>query len=103
MWTKTAFLGLLLSKIPIQNRRQDMHYDGKTIWNIMEKDTLNIKTLENLKIYSKNKIPGIIFAKALCTIGIVIFHYFCHSNGNFKFLFKTSNSTFGFMLSTSFF
>ena len=69
----------------------------------MEKDLLTIKTLENLKTSSKNKISGIIFARALCCIGIVIFHYFCHSNGNFKFLFKTKNSTFGFMFTTSFF
>jgi len=51
----------------------------------------------------KGKIKNIIFSRAFCCIGIVIFHYFCHSKGNFKFLYTTSNSNFGFMFVTSFF
>ena len=51
----------------------------------------------------KEKLPGIILARAFCCLGIVIFHYFCHSNGNFKFLFLTANSTFGFIFVTTFF
>ena len=51
----------------------------------------------------KQKIQGIIFARACCCIGIVINHYFCHSKGNFKILYNTANSSFGFMFVTSFF
>lgn len=69
----------------------------------MKKSLLNIQILENLKKRTKSKISGIIFARALCSIGILIFHYFCHANGNFKLLFLTSNATWGFMFSTSFF
>ena len=46
---------------------------------------------------SRKGLPEIIFTRACCSLGIVIFHYFCHSNGNFKFLFKTANSNWGFM------
>lgn len=55
------------------------------------------------KICSKQRLSGIIFARSCCSIGIIIYHYFCHSNGNFKFLFKTGNSTWGFLFVTSFF
>ena len=51
----------------------------------------------------KLKINNIIFSRACCCIGIVIFHYFCHSKGKFKFLYATANSGFGFMFVTSFF
>ena len=51
----------------------------------------------------KGKIINIIFMRACCCIGIVVFHYFCHSNGKFKFLHTTANSDFGFMFVTSFF
>lgn len=54
-------------------------------------------------IEKKKKITSIIFIRACCCIGIVIFHYFCHSKGNFKFLHHTANSPFGFMFVTSFF
>lgn len=69
----------------------------------MEKDILNIKTLGKIQKTAKNKISGIIFTRALCSIGILIFHYSCSSKYNFKFLFRTANSSFGFMFSTSFF
>ena len=58
---------------------------------------------ENYVNHKSKKIPGIIFTRAFCCIGIVIFHYFCHSKGNFKILFLTANSSFGFMFVTSFF
>ena len=54
----------------------------------------------------KNKkitLTGIVFARACCSLGIVIFHYFCHSNGKFKLLYPTANSGWGFMFVTSFF
>ena len=58
---------------------------------------------ENKSKINKKRIDSIIFTRSICTIGIVIFHYFCHSHGKFKFLFRTSNSTFGFLFVISFF
>ena len=68
-------------------------------------DLIRIKTLkeEKLEKFKSNKISGIIFTRACCSIGIVIFHYFCHSNGSFKFLYKTANTNFGYMFVTTFF
>ena len=51
----------------------------------------------------KPKILPIIFVRAICCMGIVIFHYFCHSKGNFKLFYVTANSSFGFIFVTSFF
>lgn len=59
------------------------------------------KTNKNIK--NKIFLPEIIFTRSCCCIGIIIFHYFCHSNGNFKFFFGTANSSWGFMFVTSFF
>ena len=66
---------------------------------------INMKLLkqENDVKERKTKLPGIIFTRACCCLGIVIFHYFCHSKGKFKLLLLTANSTFGFMFVTSFF
>ena len=71
----------------------------------MEKDKIinEISTNEKKSIYKKTKLLGISFVRACSSIGILIFHYFCHSNGNFKFLFGSANSNWGFMFSTSFF
>ncbi|MBQ6962117.1 MAG: acyltransferase [Paludibacteraceae bacterium] len=51
----------------------------------------------------KSKIEGIDFAKACCAIGIIIFHFFCHSNGTFKFLYDSANASWGEMIVTAFF
>ena len=51
----------------------------------------------------KKKLSGIIFTRSICSIGIIIFHYFCHSKGKFKFFFGSSNSSWGLMFVTSFF
>ena len=51
----------------------------------------------------KNKLSGIIFARAISCIGIIIYHYFCYSKGKFKILFSTANSSYGFMFVTLFF
>ncbi len=59
--------------------------------------------LLNSKNRNNKRINEIIFARACCSLGIVIFHYFCRSKGNFKLLFKTANSNFGFIFVTSFF
>ena len=52
---------------------------------------------------SKERLSGINFARSICTIGIIIFHYFCYTKGSFKFLFLTANSSWGFMHVTSFY
>ena len=75
----------------------------------MEKKSIYINKLENANhTANKNKtsrkyLKGIIFARAICCIGIIFYHYFGKSNGEFKLLFKTANSTFGFIFVTSFF
>lgn len=51
----------------------------------------------------RKRLSGIVFAKAYCAIGIIIFHYFCHSNSNIKFLFNTANSGWGSLFVTVFF
>ena len=71
----------------------------------MEKNPSNNQflTIEKNEAISKKRLSGIIFARACCSIGIIIFHFFCHSKGNFKFLYFTPNSSWGFMYVTSFF
>ena len=54
-------------------------------------------------VQEKKKLLGIIFSRACCCLGIVIFHYFSHSEGNFKIFYTTANSSFGFMFVTSYF
>ena len=51
----------------------------------------------------KQKLKGLIFTRACCCIGIVVYHYFCHSKGDFKLLYSTANSSFGFIFVTAFF
>ena len=64
---------------------------------------LDTSSLNYRKEIKKKKIAGIIFARACCSIGIVIFHYCAHSKGNFKLLQNIANSSIGFMFVTSFF
>lgn len=52
---------------------------------------------------SKNRLSGIVFARAFCTIGILIYHYFCHSKVKFILLYSIVNINLGFYLVTSFF
>lgn len=51
----------------------------------------------------KERIEGIVFARACCAIGIIIYHYFCHSNTAFSFLYTSANSEWGWMFVTVFF
>lgn len=51
----------------------------------------------------KERIQGIVFARAFCAIGIIIFHYFCHARGSFKFMFASANAAWGPMMVTAFF
>ena len=69
----------------------------------MEKNLyIKIKILKDENIIKK-KIPGIIFARAICSLGIVIYHFFSHSRGDFKLLQNTANTSFGFIFVTTFF
>ena len=52
---------------------------------------------------SRKSLLGIIFARSFCSIGIVIFHYFCHSKGTFKLFYLTANSSWGFLFVISFY
>ena len=49
------------------------------------------------------RILGIEFTRALCAIGIIIYHYFGLSAGTFKFLYTTANDDWGNMFVTTFF
>lgn len=51
----------------------------------------------------KQNIKSIVFSRACCSIGIVIFHYFEHARGNYRFYFRTANSDIGTILVTTFF
>ena len=51
----------------------------------------------------KHNISFIIFSRASCCIGIVIFHYFERARGDYKLFFRTANSSLGFLLVTVFF
>ena len=33
---------------------------------------------------SKKRLDGITFARAFCAIGIIIFHFFCHSHSKIR-------------------
>ena len=58
---------------------------------------------ENINKGSKKRLTGIIFARAFSSIGILCFHFFCHSKGKFKLCYKTANSFWGFIFVTVFF
>ena len=72
---------------------------------MIKNDSTYIKLLKkkNDAKGTKKKLKGIIFTRACCCLGIIIYHYFCHSKGEFKFFYHTANSHFGFMFVTSFF
>ena len=62
------------------------------------------KEISNYKIKNKKKnIKSIIFIRACCCLGIVIYHYFEHANGNYKSYFRTANSNIGLLFVTIFF
>lgn len=61
------------------------------------------KLVEKKNLNNKQKLSNIIFARAICSLGIVIYHYFSKSKGTFKLLRKTANSEWGYIFVTSFF
>ena len=65
--------------------------------------TKNVNSENKINANKKKKLSGIIFARACCTLGIVLFHYSGPSKGKLKYLYRTANSTFGFLFVTSFF
>ena len=69
----------------------------------MENNFENNYNLKKKKVILKQYLSGIIFARACCSIGIVIFHFFAHSKGEYKLLLLTANSSWGFMFVTTFF
>jgi len=63
-----------------------------------------IKGIQEVSLDSKkDKIEGISFTRACCAIGIIIYHYFCHSNSSFSFLYTSANSDWGSLFVTVFF
>lgn len=52
---------------------------------------------------NKERLQEIEFARVCSIIGITIYHYFCYSPGTYKFLFLTSNGTWGDLFVTVFF
>ena len=59
---------------------------------------------KNIKFSKKrNNLTSIVFARAFCCLGIVVFHYFCHSNNHSKLFLSTSNSSWGYIYVTCFF
>lgn len=52
---------------------------------------------------SRKSLLGIIFARSFCSIGIIIFYYFCHSKGTFKLFYLTANSNWGYLFVISFY
>ena len=66
----------------------------------MEENTINIQINNNKWNNKKSKLLFITTTRSCCTIGIIIFHYFSHSNSNIKFLYLTKNSNWGFIFST---
>ena len=59
------------------------------------------KNIQFLK--KRNNLTSIVFARAICCLGIIVFHYFCHSNNHSKLFLSTSNSSWGCIYVTCFF
>ena len=68
--------------------------------DIEAQEMLNKKRNNNIK---RKRLEGIIFARVYCSIGIIIFHFFGYSKGNFKFSYTSANCDWGFMYVTTFF
>ena len=62
-----------------------------------------ITTIDDISSNNKKNIASLIFVRACCCLGIVIYHYFEHAKGNYKSYFRTANSNIGLMFVTSFF
>lgn len=56
----------------------------------------------NTSLYQK-KIPGITFTRSMCAIGIIIYHYSCHTQNGAKILYTTQSGSWGVILVTAFF
>lgn len=59
---------------------------------------------KNIKLLKKrNNLKSIVFAREICCLGIIVYHYFCHSKNQSKLFLTTSNSFWGFIYVTCFF
>ena len=67
----------------------------------MEAKKMNIKG--NIAKKDKKNINAIFFVRSICCLGIIVYHYFEHAEGNYKSYFRTANSNIGLMFVTIFF
>lgn len=51
----------------------------------------------------KERIPGVDFIRVICAVGIIMFHFSCHSASNFRLLYSYANGTWGSVLVAIFF
>ena len=51
----------------------------------------------------RNNLTSIAFARAICCLGIITFHYSCHSKKHPRLFYTTSNASCGFIYVTCFF
>ncbi len=59
---------------------------------------------KNIKFSKKrNNLISLVFARAICCLGIIVYHYFFHSNNHSKLFLSTSNSSWGYIYVTCFF
>lgn len=59
---------------------------------------------QNNKFQKKrNNLTSIVFARATCCLGIIVFLYFCHSKNHSKLFLSTSNSSWGYIYVNCFF
>ena len=56
-----------------------------------------------MELIERKNIEHISFARACCALGIIIYHFFCHSNSSIKFLYETANISWGGLFVTVFF
>ena len=66
----------------------------------MEKS--NLLPIQKVRPVKKN-ITSIVFTRACSCLGIIIYHYFAHANGNYISYFRTANSNIGLLFVTIFF
>ncbi len=59
--------------------------------------------IENINKHKIEKIPGITFAKAICALGIILFHYAFYTKSSYKILYSTVNGSFGSIFVSVFF
>ncbi|WP_143468881.1 acyltransferase family protein [Lachnoclostridium sp. An118] len=51
----------------------------------------------------KTRIECFDFVRAICAVGIIVFHYYCHANSHLKLWYDFANGLFGSGIVTTFF